>query len=387
MSPALRDDVLYGGDAAAAADPRDMLRAVASSGAQVRQAAGESEEAGLPGLADEGRPRSLVVLATGSAATAGEVLRAVAGPGCPVPVTVQRGFDVPAWVGAADLVVALDSPGRSEGTLAAVDAALRRGCRLVAVGAEGSPLHERARQSRGLFVRVPQGRPPRADFWALATPLVVAASHLGLLPASRPPLPELLEATALRLQAVAERCRPSSDAPVNPAKVLATELGAALPLVWGTSGVTGVAAARFVEQLAENAKVPAVHGVLPDAAHTQGAMLAGPYGELAGDPVDEFFRDRIEDAEPGLRLRLVLLRDDPDAERPEVAGQAGAARRAAQERGVQVSELVTQGDSGYERLAELVGLTDYASVYLALLHGVDPGPVDDLNALVGLAAR
>jgi glucose/mannose-6-phosphate isomerase len=385
VTPALRDDALVGARAAADADPGDMLRGVATSGAQVREAAAACAEAGLAVLADEGRPRSVVVLGMGASAVAGEMLAAVAGPRSPVPVVTHRGPDVPTWVGAADLVVVVSCSGRTDETVSALDVVVRRGSRLLVVGAEGSPVHERARQARGLFVPVPQGRPSRASLWALATPLVVAASHAGLLPASEPPLAEVLEAAAARLEGVADRCRPGSDAPVNPAKVLAAELAGALPLVWGTTPLAGVAARRCAAQVAVNAKTPALPGVLPDAAHTQAALLDGPYGALAGDAGDDFFRDRVDDPEPSLRLRLVLLRDAPAVEPPQAAQHAEASRALAEARDVRVSEVVAEGQSGYERLAELIGLTDYGSVYLALLHGVDPsaaGATDDLRRSV-----
>jgi glucose/mannose-6-phosphate isomerase len=381
MSPALRDEALYGGHAAAEADPGDMLRAVAGAGAQVRASASASLEAGLSALADEGRPRAVVVLGAGVAGLAGDVLVGTAGSACPVPLVVHRRSDLPPWLGAADLVVAVSASGRTEETVTALDLAVRRGSRLVAVAPEGSPVHERARQARGLFVPVPPGRAPGASLWSLATPLVVAASYAGLLPGGEPPLAEVLEAAAVRLESVADRCRPSSDAPVNPAKVLARELAGSLPVIWGSSPLSGVAAARLAAQVAVNAKVPALAGVLPDAAHDQAGVLDGPYAALAGSSEDDFFRDRVDDPEAALRLRLVLLRDAPSAEHPLAAQTAAAARLAAEARDVRVSEVVAEGNSGYERLAELIGTTDYASVYLALLHGVDPssrGAVEDL---------
>jgi glucose/mannose-6-phosphate isomerase len=51
-----------------------------------------------------------------------------------------------------------------------------------------------------------------------------------------------------------------------------------------------------------------------------------------------------------------------------------------------VSEVVAAGTSALERLASMVGLIDYASVYLALMHGVDPTPIaaiDDLKRMLG----
>jgi glucose/mannose-6-phosphate isomerase len=60
--------------------------------------------------------------------------------------------------------------------------------------------------------------------------------------------------------------------------------------------------------------------------------------------------------------------------------------RVADARGVGVSEVVAAGTSALERLASMVGLIDYASVYLALMHGVDPTPItaiDDLKQMLG----
>lgn len=359
-------------------DPSQMLRAVASAPAQVREAAVLAREAGLQRLAEEGRPRSLVVVGMGGSGIAGDVLAAVAGSGCPVPVLTYRGYGLPGWVGAADLVVAVSCSGSTEETLSGVDEAVRRGCRLLCVGGAGSPLAERATQARAPLVTVPGGRQPRASMWALSIPLVVAADTLGLVQAPA----TVLEAAALRLEQVAMSCRPSSEAFVNPAKALAVQLAGTLPMVWGTSALAGVAAYRFACQLAENAKYPAVSGVLPEANHNQVVCLDGPYGATASPDPRELFRDRVEDSVPAaVRLRLVLLRDDPAAEHPQVARRAAVSQGLADERGVGVSSLLAEGGSSLERLASLVGVTDYASVYLGLGLGIDPTPVAAIEDL------
>ncbi|HVQ18460.1 MAG TPA: SIS domain-containing protein, partial [Actinomycetes bacterium] len=146
-----------------AGDPGDMLGAVASAGAQVRQALIACEQSSLGGVQSGGRPRAVVVTGMGGSGIAGHVLQAAAGPECPVPVERVRGWTLPAWVGADDLVIAVSSSGRTAETLACTRAALDRGARTVVVAAEGSPLVELA-DSRGIpWVPVPDGRPPRAN--------------------------------------------------------------------------------------------------------------------------------------------------------------------------------------------------------------------------------
>ena len=359
-----------------AGDPAEMLPAIASGAAQVRESARLAREAGVAALAEDGRPRAVVVCGMGGSGIAGDVLAAVAGTSCPVPVITHRGYGLPAWVGVPDLVIAVSCSGSTEETLSATEEAVRRGCRLMVVGGADSPLEALGARGRALFVPVTQGRQPRATVWALSTPLVVAADALGLLTAGE----DVVEATALRLEELAMRCRLDADHFVNPAKLLALELTGSLPVVWGTSPLAGVAAYRLACQLNENAKVPAVWGVLPEANHNQVVAFDGPFARGATGSIEDLFRDPVEDDLPAqTRMRLVLLRDSE--EHPQVTRRTAVSSELADERGIGVSTLTAEGSSSFERLASLVALGDWASAYLALLEGRDPTPVDAITAL------
>lgn len=358
-----------------AADPDGMLLAVASSAAQVREAAVLAAEAGVARLAADGRPRAVVVVGMGGSGIAGDVLAAVAGPTCPVPVVTHRGYGLPAWVGPVDLVIAVSCSGSTEETLSALEEAVRRGCRLMVVGRSGSPVDDLGQRGRAVFVPVTQGRQPRASVWSLSTPLVVAAHELGLLSAP----PEVVEETARTLEEVADRCRVDAASLVNPAKRLALDLSGRVPVLWGTSPLTGTVAYRFACQLNENAKSPAIAGTLPEANHNQVVAFDGPFAGGTRVADHDFFRDRGEDEEQESRLALVLLRDGE--EHPQVARRADVSLELARERDVLALALQAEGASAFARLASLVGLTDYASTYLALALGIDPTPVDAITAL------
>lgn len=358
-----------------AGDPDGMLPAIASSAAQVREAAVLAAEAGVATLAEDGRPRAVVVCGMGGSGIAGDVLAAAAGPGCPVPVITHRGYGLPAWVGPVDLVVAVSCSGATEETLSALEEAVRRGCRLLVVGRDGSPLDALGRRGRAVVVPVTQGRQPRASVWALSTPLVVAAHALGLLAAPA----EAVEEAAVVLEQIADRCRIDAEMVVNPAKRLAVDLDGQLPVLWGTSPLAGTAAYRFACQLNENAQQPATWGVLPEANHNQVVAFDRPSAQAAPEDGEDFFRDREQDDERAAGLTLVLLRDSE--EHPQVALRAEVSAELARERSVTVVQLRAEGSSSFARLASLIGVTDYASAYLALLQGTDPTPVDAITAL------
>lgn len=363
-------------EALAEADPGEMLRHVASAAAQVREAQLLATEAGIGQIAAHGRPRAIVVAGMGGSGIAGELLASVCGVGCAVPIMTVRGYRLPGWVGAADLVIAISRSGTTEETLVMAAEAARRGCRLLCVGAGGSPLSEVALRSGDLFVPVPPAAQTRAALWGVVVPPLMAAGALGLANVSA----EVLERTAVRLEEMSHLCRPASESFVNPGKQAAVDIAGTIPMIWGTSQLTGTVAVRFADQLATNAKYPAIAGELPEANHGQVMAFDGPFAGAYGTTTDDedFFRDRVDEPET-TRLRLVIVRDSE--EHPQVARRREISVELADERGVPVTELTTQGEHPLERLAGLIAHADYASVYLALAIGADPTPVPAFQEL------
>jgi glucose/mannose-6-phosphate isomerase len=356
----------------AEADPQDMLRAVATSAAQVRASRTAAREATLASLDFDSRPRAIVVAGMGGSAISGDLLVAVAGLSCPIPIVVHRGYGLPGWIGATDVVVAVSCSGSTAETLSAAQEATRRGARLLGVGAGGSPLE--AQCGSESFVAVTTHLTPRSTMWGIAVPLLVAGARFGLVDLGAGD--HALEAAAVQLESAAALCAPDRESYVNPAKTLAAELAGSLPMVWGSGQLGPVSALRLVSQIAENAKLPAIAGSLPEAHHNQVVSFDGALAGGRSD--DDLFRDRVDD-EARLRLRLVLLRDDDGDEVAKKRAHVSA--DLASGRGIPVSVLGAQGESPVERLASLIGVIDYASVYLALAQGLDPTPVAPIDEL------
>ncbi|SBT52238.1 phospho-glucose isomerase C-terminal SIS domain-containing protein [Micromonospora auratinigra] len=368
-------------------DPGGMLRFTASAGAQVRESAALAAEANLSLLEDDGRPRAVVIAGIGTAGRTGDVLATVAGPRCPVPVIPHRSAGVPGWVGAADVVIAVSASGRSPEALGAAEAAHRRGARLVAVGAPDSQLQSVAERARAPFIPVPRRAPARASLWALTVPVLLAARTLGLVKVNEADLAE----TAARLDADADRCRPTAESFVNPAKSLALGLSGSVPIVWGSSPLATVAARRFGDTLSANARYPVVTGALGEAGRGRVGLLDGVFGGLAEGERD-IFADPDDSGPDGTRLRLVLLRDgglnaEDDTDEPLAVEErrADAVQTLAERRGVRCDVVTAEGGSALERLASLMAVPDFASIYLALAHGLDPMAVPAVTEMKELA--
>jgi glucose/mannose-6-phosphate isomerase len=366
-------------------DPGGMLRATASAGAQVRESAALAAEADLSLLEEEGRPRAVVVAGIGTAGLVGSVLATVAGHRCPVPIIGHRSAGVPGWVGAADVVIAVSASGRSPEALAAADAAARRGARLVAIGNPDSELEAMAERGRAPFIPVPRRAPARASMWGLIVPVLFAGRALGLVKVAEADFAE----TAIRLDADAERCRPSAESFVNPAKSLALGLAGSIPIIWGSSPLATVAARRFADTLAANARYPAMAGALGEAGRGRVGLLDGVFGGLA-ESARDIFADEEDDG--ATRLRLVVMRDgglNPEDEADEPVAveerRADAVQTLADRRGVRCDVLVAEGGCTLERLASLVAVPDFASLYLALAHGLDPMAVPAISEMKELS--
>lgn len=367
-------------DALAALDPGGMLPAVASSGAQLRRALLDLDSDAVTLAGADGRPRALVVAGMGGSGISGDVLAAVTGSGCPVPVQVVRSHTLPGWVGPLDLVVAVSCSGGTRETLAVAAEAARRGARLVGVGAAGSDLERAVIGAGGVHLVVDaQGLMPRAALWPLVTPLLTLAAALGLATVGASDL----SAAADVLDDVAAANGPVVPLVENRAKLLGLALAQSWPLLWASSPLAAVAAYRGACQLNENAKLPCTFGALPEVNHNQVVAFDGPYGVRGA--VEDVFHDPDLDGPALPRLRLMLLRDS--VEHPDDARLADAGVALADERSIPVDLLTARPGHPVVRLASLVALVDWVSVYAALAQGLDPTPIGPIAELKARIAR
>ena len=365
----LLDDI----DGMSAKDPSNMLAAVASSGAQMREAVATIDRQSLAAVAKGEQPRNLVIAGLGGSGIGGQVLRAVLGHSTPIPVVLEQSHNLPGWVGQMDVVVGVSCSGMTEETLSTTAEAGRRGARVITIGASGSDLEKLSNSISGAihFPIDAKGRSPRASLWTHATPLLMIANALGISHIDE----EEFEIAANLMDELSVASGPSVPTLENYAKGLALSCAESLPMIWGTGMIGATSAARFMAQLAENAKIPAAHGELPEVGHNQ---IVAFDGVLAGGaPVKDIFQDN--EGAITRSTHLYLLRDSN--EHPAVEKRIGIVTRIANDRNVPVTQLQATGRHPISRLASLIIPTDWASVYAGLALGFDPSEVSTINQL------
>ncbi len=347
-----------GPDRAAQIDGDGMLAEVAGLSAQLREgyAIARNRLAGaylgsFPAV-PPAEPDGLVVCGMGGSAIGADLVLACL-PGLSVPAAVVRGYELPEWVGPDTLVIVVSYSGQTEEALACAAQARARSCVPVCVSSGGS-LGAYAEAERLPLVLVPGGGQPRAAVGSLSMPLLATLEASGL---TYDHTSEVVAAAA-QLETDSALLGPDSADDDNPAKVLARKLDERLVVVYG-AGPTVPVARRWKGQVNENAKAPAFFNELPELDHNE---LMG-WTSLPHITASTF---------------ALFLTDESAGER--LLRRAELTAREYEALGVATEVVAARGSSRLARLFSLVQLGDYASCYLALLYGVDPTPVDAIQA-------
>lgn len=337
----------------AGADPGGMLPAVLAAPSLWAEGVALAEGA-LPPRLDAAGP--VAVLGMGGSGIVADVAATLATEVGSAPVVPVKDRRPPAWVGEGTLVVAVSHSGDTAETVAASRGALEAGARLLAV-TSGGRLGALMREAGAPVVAVPDRHEPRAALPLLAGPALLALVRAGVLP----------QTVADDLGSLPDHLRPlvgawGPDAADPPPLALARELVGATGWFVGARGVGALVAQRARCQLNENAERIAHASELPELDHNEIVGWAG--GGPATGP-------------------LVLVELHEEGGDPRAGASFAATRDVAAGRFRGVVRHRLPGPTPLARLAAGVLDVDLASVYLALLTGVDPTPVGAIDAVKG----
>lgn len=334
-------------------DSTGMFAALEGLPAQCRSA--YQDLAGQVELPEIEAISNVVVTGLGGSAIGGDLLRAYAAGKLSTPVIVNRDYVLPEFVGADTLVFAVSYSGNTEETLSAYGEARARGASIIVITA-GGKLGEYAKRDGVPVIGVPGGISPRAATGFLFLPTLQVLQRLGMLPGVADEVNEMIG----NIKELRKKLGPDAPERDNPAKGIARKLHNKIPVIWGTPGITGVVAQRWKGQVNENAKAPAYWNVLPELNHN----------EIVG------FQFPLEILK---RIHVILLRDGQD--HPRVQKRFEITKKMIEDVVDGYTEVWALGEGILSRLYSLIYIGDYASVYLAALYGIDPGPVKAIDYL------
>src|ERR671939_507510 len=336
-------------------DVSDQLTDILAIPEHLRDALWKVESAGLESWDS---PGGVIVAGMGGSAIGGGLARAIRGDHASRPLLTARAYGLPSWTTNETTVVCASYSGDTEETLTCFEAAGVIGARRVAVTA-GGELAELARAEGVPVIPVAGGYQPRA---AVAY-MTVAALEVAALCGVGPRMNSDIDVAADHLEELVIEWGPEG-VDGSEAKALARALNGTVPIVVG-AGLTTAIAYRWKTQINENAKSPAYWQELPEMDHNEieGFASAGELARFSAVFLDD------DDTHPRVRERMDLT---SRLIRPGAAG---------------VHRVNSRGQTPVERVFSLVLLGDLVSLYLAVLRGVAPEPVELLSALKAELAR
>ncbi|MFT4050348.1 MAG: bifunctional phosphoglucose/phosphomannose isomerase [Solirubrobacterales bacterium] len=300
---------------------------------------------------------SLIVCGMGGSAIGADLAAALIGADAKRPIVTNRGYDLPSWVGEGDAVVLSSYSGSTEETLSCFEQAKRSGARLYVISS-GGPISEAAHAAGIPLIGLPGIFQPRAAVAYGVVAVAEIAIACGIAPSS---LRGDFTAAAELLRDLATEWGPEADDSL--AKRLAREAFGRLPVIYGAD-LTDPVAYRWKCQVNENAKRPAWSASLSESNHNE---ICGWEG--AGETAEQ--------------AAWFLVDSD---QHPRIAERVGINSEIASSHRGRAETISSTGQSRAERLFSLVLLGDLVSLYLAVLHGVDPSPVpliEDLKDRLG----
>ncbi len=322
-------------------DQQDALGIAEKEGEQLVR------EFALSGKGDFSDVHNIVYGAMGGSALAALLVHTW--PKLALPFEVVRDYSIPAYVDAHTLFIAASYSGNTEETISAIGEAEAKGAQ-IAVIAGGGKLQQIAEAKGYLFVQLPKAEQPRYAVLYNFRALLQVLEAAGKLQEDYRPV---MATTAQFLNNAARAWRPDIATVNNAAKQIAQELVGKSIVVYGGPKMYP-AAYKWKISFNENAKHIAWVNQYPELNHNE-------FIGWSKQPVDKPYS-------------VIELRSIFEHERVQK-------RFAVTERllsGMRPSPIVVNAEGGtaLEQMLWCVLFGDFVSIYLALLNGLNPAPVE-----------
>ena len=292
----------------------------------------------------------VVCLGMGGSGAGGMYLSTLADHSGGIPFVVWRDYGLPSWWGPDWLIIATSYSGNTEETLDGVNEALESGGTVIGISSGGELEKILSDNDECLHLIVPGGQMPRSAFGLLFGTQLSICWALGIL---EKPSAEDISSMIIRLRSVSvdsDVCG-GNGLVVNVAQsMLGKQVGIITPTILSSAGH------RFANQLNENSDTFARPTELPEMNHNE--IVAWASAESDQHSLIYFSCDDIN---PRVRSRMNWMFEEIENDNSWI--------------------IDCEGESLVERLLYASHISDWISIALALLKGVDPSEMGSIDSL------
>lgn len=292
--------------------------------------------------------KNIVFAGMGGSALAAHI--STSWPGYQLPFEICRDYHIPAYVGAQTLFIASSYSGNTEETISALHEAEARGAQIVVI-ASGGVLQQIANEKNYAFELLPPAGQPRFGVLYSLKALVTILEKCGLV--AEDSAEKTLHEAANFLKEQISAWIPTVPSDKNPAKKLALELMGKSPVIYAGPKLFPVAY-KWKINFNENAKNVAWCNQIPEFNHNE-------FLGWTSHPVDKPYA-------------VIDLRSNLEHERVQKRFEVSERLLSGQRPATHVVQA--QGETLLQQLLWTIALGDFVSLYMALLNGLNPTPVD-----------
>lgn len=295
--------------------------------------------------------QNVVISGLGGSGIGGSIVSEIVAMDASVPITVCKGYFIPAFVNEHTLFIASSYSGNTEETIQALEQAIEKKAKVVCI-TSGGKAKEIAEKNKLDHILIPGGNPPRSCLGYSLTQLFFIFKFFDLISLD---IENQLRASISLLEKEEEQMK-------ELATKITAQLENKLPVIYSTTYNEGIAI-RFRQQLNENSKILCWHHVIPEMNHN----------ELVG------WREKND------HIAVVLFRDQDEYDRNNTRIEIN--KDVIKKYTSNIIEIYSKGQSKIEKAIYLIHLGDWISCYLADKRGFDANEINVINALKSELAK
>ena len=292
----------------------------------------------------------VLCLGMGGSGAGGMFLSTLADNSGGLPFVVWRDYGLPSWWGPEWLVIATSYSGNTEETISGVREVLDSGGTVIGISSGGEMKEILSNSDGSLFVSVPGGQMPRSAFGHLFGTQLSVCWSLGIM--EKPSGKEINDMIQrLRSSSIEFDISGGNGFVVTMAEsMLDNQIGIIAPTMLIS------AARRFANQLNENSDVFARPSELPEMNHNEIVAWAS-----TNDSQHSIIYFSCEGIHPRVSSRMNWMLENIENHNSWI--------------------IDCEGESLLERLLYASHISDWISIALALLRGVDPSEMASIDEL------
>ena len=296
------------------------------------------DEAGFIGM------KHIVFAGMGGSGTLGDIFSSILSKKS-IHVSNVKGYLLPKTADSNTLVIATSISGNTVETLNVLDSAHKLGCKIIAFSS-GGKMQDYCVKHNIEYRKIPQMHSPRASFTGFLYSMLKILQPVTIIEKQ-----DVTESIDL-LNKLGDKISSNNISKNNPSLSLAQWISG-IPLIYYPWGLQATAS-RFKSSLQENAKMHAIHEDVVEASH-----------------------NGIVSWEVPSTIRPILLQGEDDYVKTKERWKIF--KEYFKEKNIDYWEIFSVKGSILSKLINLIYLLDYASIYRAVLSGIDPSPISSID--------